>query len=298
MNPITVVKCGGNGDIDVKAICDDVRLLIDSGQQVVVVHGGSAEIERLANQLGVVQNKQTAPDGVTARHTDARTLQVVIVALAGVVKPKLVHSLVNRGVRALGMTGIDVGLLRARRKRPQRSVENGITVIVRDNHAGNIEKVDTKLLHDLLDLNIVPVISPPAITESGEVLNVDADRAAAAIAGALDAHLLILLTGAAGVQSDPSDESSVLDVCLVPFEGRPAEWAKGGMALKLIAAREALRGGVGRVLIADGRRPGPVRRAMAGKATRVKLGPPTKIQRGGPGRRPEKAGLIPRWAGG
>lgn len=276
--PVTVVKCGGNGDVDATAVCEDVAELVRQGRRVVVVHGGSADIEDLAQQLGVPQRKQVAPDGVSARHTDERTLEVVTLALAGRVKPRLVRSLVEQGVRAVGLTGIDAGLLVARRKKAQRAVVDGRVVLVRDNHSGVVDTVDGEFLGTLLDTGAVPVISPPAITPDGEIVNIDADRAAAAVAAALDAESLVLLTGAPGVQQDPGDEHSVLPICHVPPAGRPPRWARGGMALKLVAAREALLGGVRRVLVADGRCRGPVRRALSGTGTQVALEQPVLDQ--------------------
>jgi len=268
---LVVVKCGGNADVDAEAVCRDVADLIRSGVEIVLVHGGSAEIERLAEQLDVPQRTHTSPDGVSTRRTDERTLEVLTLALAGSVKPKLLQTLARFGVRAVGMTGLDGQLLRARRKRAQRAVVDGRTVIVRDNLSGALESVDETLLRDLLDRHLLPVVSPPAITEDGEVLNVDADRVAAAIAAALNADVLVLLTGAPGVQSDPDDDSTVLPLCEIAPEGSPASWARGGMAMKLIAAREALHGGVAHVMVADGRAAQPVRRALTSWGTRVVL---------------------------
>ncbi|MEH1124094.1 [LysW]-aminoadipate kinase [Micromonospora sp. CPCC 206061] len=271
--PLVVVKCGGNADVDAEAVCGDVAGLIRSGVEIVLVHGGSAEIERLATELDVPQRTHTSPDGVSTRRTDERTLEVLTLALAGSVKPKLVRRLARHGVRAVGMTGLDGLLLRARRKRAQRAVVDGRTVLVRDNLSGILESVNDELLRDLLDRRLLPVVSPPAITDTGEALNVDADRVAAAIAVALRADTLVLLTGAPGVQADPDDDSTMLSVCEVSPDGSPASWARGGMAMKLIAAREALLGGVAQVMVADGRRSEPVRRALASRGTRVVLRP-------------------------
>jgi acetylglutamate/LysW-gamma-L-alpha-aminoadipate kinase len=269
--PVVVVKCGGNAEVDAEAVCSDVAGLIQEGVEVVLVHGGSAEIERLAEELNVPQRTHTSPDGVSTRRTDERTLEVLTLALAGSVKPKLVRTLAQHGVRAVGLTGLDGRLLTARRKRAQRAVVDGRTVVVRDNLSGSLEDVDHDLLRDLLDRDLLPVVSPPAITDTGEALNVDADRVAAAVAVALGADTLVLLTGAPGVQSDPDDEDSVLPVCEVSPDGPPASWARGGMALKLVAAREALHGGVEHVVVADGRGARPVRRALARRGTRVVL---------------------------
>lgn len=274
MAPLTVIKCGGNRTVDAESVCADVAAQIRGGRRIVMVHGGSADIDGLADRLRVPRRRLTAPDGVSARYTDAATLEVVTLALAGSVKPRLVGALLERGVRAVGLTGLDGGLLRARRKAVHRAVVDGRTVFVRDDHSGRIERVDTAVVTALLDAGLVPVVSPPAADQDGLPVNVDADRAAAALAGALEAECLVLLTGAPGVLADPRDEHSVLDRCVVPREGAPGPFALGGMALKLVAAREALLAGVGRVVVADGRGPDAVARALDGWGTDVVLAAP------------------------
>lgn len=272
MDSVLVVKCGGHAAVGTDAVCRDVAGLVTAGRRVVLVHGGSAEIERLAGRLGVPQREQVAADGVPVRYTDDATLEVVILALLGMVKPRLVTALSRYGVPAVGLTGLDGGLLRARRKAPQRATVNGRRVVVRDSRAGTVYRVQTDLLDVLLDRGVVPVVSPPAVTDDGEPVNVNADRAASALAAALAAEL-VLLTGAPGVQRDVSDERSVLDTCAVPRTGPPVPGMAGGMALKLVAAREALLGGVPLVRIADGRRAAPLTTALAGAGTRVLLAP-------------------------
>jgi acetylglutamate/LysW-gamma-L-alpha-aminoadipate kinase len=266
---ITVVKCGGNPAVDAAGICADVAALTRAGHRIVLVHGGSAEIARLADALGVLQRRLVSPDGVSARYTDAATLDVVVLALAGGVKPRLIAELSAHGAPAVGLTGLDGGLLRAERKAAHRAVVDGRTVIVRDDHSGRITAVRTGPVHALLDAGFVPVISPPALDERHRPVNVDADRAAAALAAALGADRLILLTGAAGVLADPEDPCSVLADLDVPPSGAPGGFARGGMALKLVAAREALHGGVPQVTVADGRTDRPVSRALDGAGTRI-----------------------------
>ncbi|HEX4063968.1 MAG TPA: [LysW]-aminoadipate kinase [Streptosporangiaceae bacterium] len=267
---IAVIKCGGHATVTPAALSADLAELTASGRPVVVVHGGSADIERLGVRLNVPMRRLTAPDGVSGRYTDPAALEVVTLALAGAVRPRLVAALLAAGVPAVGLTGIDGGLLRARRRRTQRAVVDGRQVIVRDDHSGRITEVNTALLDCLLAAGLVPVVSPPVLAEDGAPVNADADRAAAAIAVAMRADTLVLLTSAPGVLADPADPLSVLSVCEVPQTGPPAQRA-GGMGVKLTAAREALAAGVREVLVADGRVPAPVSRALAGSATRVAL---------------------------
>lgn len=269
--PITVVKCGGTVGVARECICADVAELARAGHRLVLAHGGSADIDQLAARLAVPRRRLVAPDGVVTRYTDDAMLEVVTLALAGAAKPRLVASLAVLGVQAIGLTGLDGGLLLARRKRAHRSVSDGRLVVVRDNHSGHIIAVNEGLLRTLVDAELLPVVSPPALAEDGTAVNVDADRAAAAVAAALGATTLVLLTAAPGVLKDPTDESSKLEECSVPASGRLPDWARGGMALKLVGAREALKGGVGRVIIADGRVEQPLLAARAGLGTRIEL---------------------------
>lgn len=270
MTGITVIKCGGHEAVDPVAVCTDVAELHRQGRPVVMVHGGSADIETLAGQMGVESRRLVSPDGVSTRYTDEVMLDVVTLALAGRVKPRLVTTLGRLGVSAAGLTGLDGRLLRGRRKAVHRGIVAGRQVLVRDNHSGQVTTVNTGLLTTLIESGIVPVVSPPALAEDGTAVNADADRVAAAVAAALTAGLLVMLTGAPGVLSDVADENSVLPVYRVPASGAPAD-VSGGMRLKLVAAREALIAGVPCVLIADGRRPHPVAAALDGAATRVVL---------------------------
>lgn len=269
--PLIVVKCGGNKDVATDRVCADVAELVARGRRIVVAHGGSDDVDRLATRMQVPQRTLRAPDGVVTRHTDAAMLEIVTLALAGATKPRLVASLVKRGIAAVGLTGVDGGLLQARRKESLRAVVNERMVIVRDNYGGKVTAVNTRLLFSLLESGFVPVISPPAIAEDGTTLNVDADRAAAAVAGALKAQTLVFLTAANGLLREAEDEQSRVDICLVPETGPPPSYARGGMALKLVGAREALQGGVAEVIIADGRVEQPLQRALHGDGTRVEL---------------------------
>ncbi|GAB2793985.1 [LysW]-aminoadipate kinase [Amycolatopsis magusensis] len=269
-----VVKCGGHAEVDPLAVCRDLSGLVRAGEQVVLVHGGSAEVDGLARRLGVPMRRMVAPDGVSARRTDAATLEVLHLALAGAVKPRLVRALAGAGVSAVGLTGVDGGLLLARRKGTHRAVVNGRTVIIRGDHSGRITAVNGRLLRSLLADGHVPVVSPPALAEDGGAVNVDADRVAAMLAAELRATRLVLLTGASGVLADPADERSVRPtLALTGTAG--VDGVRAGMAIKLVAAREALLAGVPGVVIADGRSAQPVSAALAGAGTRLTMAPTT-----------------------
>ncbi|TXS22018.1 [LysW]-aminoadipate kinase [Streptomyces sp. ms191] len=269
-HPVTVVKCGGSPEIDREAMCADIAALAAGGHRVVLVHGGAAEVDRLADRLGVPQRRLTTPSGSSSRYTDPATLEVLQLALAGKVKPALVAALGRGGARAVGLTGLDGRTVTARRTAAHRAVLDGRKVMIRDDHNGRISRIDPALLRLLLDDGIVPVLSPPALAEDGAAVNVDADRTAAAVAVALGAARLVLLTGAPGVLADHRDESSLLPGYEVPAEGPVGDAAVGGMKAKLQAARDALLGGVAEVLVADGRTGRPVSAAIEGAGTTVR----------------------------
>src|SRR2546423_1405023 len=121
-----VVKCGGAGGGAEGPVCGDVAAPLRDGHRVVLAHGGSADIDRLGARLGVPQRQLVAPDGVVARYTDDATLEVLTLALAGAVKPRLVELLAREGVAGVGLTGLDRRLLLARRKAAHRARLEGV----------------------------------------------------------------------------------------------------------------------------------------------------------------------------
>lgn len=263
---VVVIKCGSG--TDTAALCADVAELRAQGTLVVLIHGGSAAMASLAGQLGVELRQLTAPDGVVTRYTDEATLDVLMLALAGRVKPALLAQLARHGVRAIGLTGIDAGLLRARRKHAMRAVVDGRVTIARGNLSGRIATVDAALLWMLIEQGLVPVVSPPALDEDGGPVNINADRVAAAVAIALGAGSLVFLTGSPGIladPADPADPASVLARFQVPASPTAQGTISAGMGIKLVAAEEALAGGVARVYVC-GASERPVSRALSHRA--------------------------------
>ncbi|MGD8967108.1 MAG: [LysW]-aminoadipate kinase [Anaerolineae bacterium] len=263
-----VVKAGGNGDLDIGAVCNDVAELVKAGEQVVVVHGGSQETTQISEKLGHPPRFVTSPSGHTSRHTDRKTLEIFAMVVAGRVNKLLVERLQQLGVNAVGLCGLDGRLLEGRRKSALRIRENGKLKVLRGEYSGIIERVNVDLLRTLLDAGYVPVVAPVAISYEGEGLNVDGDRAAAAIGTALQAERVIILSNVPGLLRDVCDESSLIP--LIPSEKAGEymdRYAKGRMKRKMLGAVEALQEGVGQVIIADGRVEQPLRRALAGQGT-------------------------------
>ena len=264
---IIVVKLGGTEGVDFSAICSDADGLLAQGQVLVFVHGGSAEANSLGEALGAPPKFITSPSGYTSRYTDRETLEVFLMAVNGKLNSLLTEQLHRLGINAFGLSGLDGNLIVATRKDAIQSVENGKRKIIRDDYTGKIETVNGDLLLALLEMGCLPVIAPVAVSQAGEALNVDADRAAARVASALKAQTLVLLTAVPGLMKSFPDESTLIRQ--LPQNQLPMalEAAQGRMKKKVLGAGEALKCGVGKVVIADGRIDKPISNALAGNGT-------------------------------
>jgi acetylglutamate/LysW-gamma-L-alpha-aminoadipate kinase len=241
-----------------------VAELAAAGLPTVLVHGGGAAADELADQLGVQREVIRSPDGTHSRRTDEAMLEVITMALLGQVKPELVSGLRARGARAVGLSGADGEMLTARRKPAIRSVRDGRTVLIRDDRSGQIERVDPTSVQAVLERGDVPVVSPPASDEDGHLLNVDADETAARLAVALDASALVLLTDVSGVLEDPADPATRL--AEVGPEHLEGDVVQGRMRHKVRAGLRASRS-VDQVAIASAQQAQPIRQALEGTGT-------------------------------
>jgi len=185
----------------------------------------------------------------------------------GKVNKGIVEHLQRRGVNAVGLSGLDGRLLEGQRKNAVRMVEEGRVRVLRDDYSGKIERVNVGLLGLLLRAGYLPVLSPPALSTEGEAINVDADRAAAAVAAAWGAETLILLSNVPGLLERFPDEESVIRSIGREQLDAAIDLAQGRMKKKVLAAKEALGAGVSRVILGDARRAEPIRAALSGAGT-------------------------------
>ncbi len=263
-----VVKAGGGKGLDMSAVCGDVADLVKQGERVVLVHGGSHETNVISEQLGHPPRFVTSVSGHSSRYTDRETLEIFAMVVAGKINKMLVEQLQKLDVNAVGLCGVDGRLLEGQRKDTLRIVENGKTKILRGDYSGVIEKVNVNLLKMLLDAGYTPVVAPLAISYEGDAVNVDGDRAAAAIGAALKAEKLVILTNVPGLLRDVADESSLIPhIPLAQAENYLDRYAQGRMKKKILGAVEAMREGVRMVIIADGRAGRPIMRALTGQGT-------------------------------
>ncbi len=262
-----VVKIGGTRGVDFSELCLDKENILAEGKQLVLVHGGSAEANDLGEKLGTPPRFITSPSGYTWRYTDRTTLEIFLMSVNGKVNTLLVEQLHRLGVNAFGLSGMDGGLLRATRKENVISIENGKRKILHDDYTGRIEHVNTALLYLLLEAGYLPVVAPLAVSQKGEALNVDADRAAASLAAALNADTLIFLTAVPGLLEHFPDETTLIRFLPRSHLASALEMSQGRMKKKILGAEEALQGGVKRIIIADGRWEKPITNALAGNGT-------------------------------
>lgn len=247
-----VIKYGGNAMIndDLKEkVMQDIALMKYVGIRPVIVHGGGPDITGFLKKVG----KES--DFVAGlRVTDEETIEIAEMVLDGKVNSEIVNLLNRRGVRAVGLSGKDAGLIKARKKLAT-VYEGEDTKKVDIGYVGEVEQVDTGILEDLLQQGYVPIIAPIGVGDNGESYNINADYVAAEIAGALKAEKLLLLTDIEGIYKDFNDKSSFISTLHLP---EAKQYIKegiiaGGMIPKVEACLTALEQGAGKTHIIDGR---------------------------------------------
>ena len=240
---IVVVKYGGNAMVSEQlkdSVIRDICLLQLIGVKVVLVHGGGPEITEVLEKMG----KQSAfVDGV--RVTDEETVGVALMVLAGKINQTLVNLIELKGGSAIGLSGLDGHMLEAKIKKPELG------------YVGQITNVNVKPILDVIDKGYIPVVSTVGYDGAGNLYNINADTAAARIAGELGAESLIAMTDIAGILKDKNDPSTLISSIKVSdLPGLISDGViQGGMIPKAECCRSAIEWGVNRVFIIDGRVP-------------------------------------------
>jgi acetylglutamate/LysW-gamma-L-alpha-aminoadipate kinase len=249
----SILKEGASSDL-----ISDLKTLLRENQ-AVLVHGGGVEVTEIASKLGKEQKFIVSPEGFRSRYTDKETIEIYSMVMVGKVNKQIVLALLNQEIPSIGLSGLDGKLLRAERKKKLIAVdERGRKKVIDAGYTGKITKVDADLLQLLLEKGYVPVVTPIAVGDECEPLNVDGDRTAAFVAGALKADCLILLTDVDGL---------VLKGELVPRIGATEikEVLPGigqGMSTKVHASLEALNQGVKEVIVTSGLGKSPISSAL------------------------------------
>ena len=242
---VIVVKYGGSAMVDEKLkkrVIEDVTLLKLVGFKPIIVHGGGKEISRWVNKVGM------EPKFINGlRVTDEPTMELAEMVL-GKVNKELVQMVESLGVRAIGLSGKDGGLLNVTKK-----YSNGEDI----GYVGEVQKVNADILWDLLDKDFLPIVCPIGLDDSFHTYNINADDAACAIARAMNAEKLAFLTDIEGVYKDPNDPSTLISELQISEAKEFIEkgYIGGGMLPKLNNCIDAIENGVSRVHILDGRIP-------------------------------------------
>lgn len=249
----SILKEGASTDL----IADLKNVL--SENKAVLVHGGGVEVTEIASKLGKEQKFITSPEGFRSRYTDKETIEIYSMVMAGKINKQIVLALLSQGLPAVGLSGLDGEILKAERKKRLIEVdERGRKRVLDGGYTGKINQVNTDLVKLLLEKGYTPIVTPIAISEEYEPLNVDGDRTAAIIAGALKADKLILLTDVQGLilkgERIPKISSSEVKEVLSSIGA--------GMSTKVHSALEALNQGVGEVIITSGKEKAPISSAL------------------------------------
>jgi [amino group carrier protein]-L-2-aminoadipate 6-kinase len=232
---------------------------ISENNELILVHGGGKEVTNTANKLGKEQKFIISPGGVKSRYTDKETAEIYTMVMSGKINKAIVGMLLRTGIKAVGISGIDGGILKAERKKKLMIInEKGRKMVIDGGYTGRINSVDPSLLNILIGKGYVPVVSPLALSNEFDFLNVDGDRAAAYIAGGVKSHSIIFITNVNGLILDEK-----LVTNMTYEQAKPVISRIGfGMQKKVLACTEALEMGVKEAIIASGQIENPISASM------------------------------------
>jgi len=245
-NKVFVIKAGGevfNDEVSTRALIEQVAILHQVGIKTVLVHGGGPQLDSMQKTMGIETKMVNG-----RRVTDQKSIDATSMVLNGLINTRILAICRELGIEAIGLSGVDAGLIRAHR-RPPVPVAHGSSDMVDYGFVGDIDSVNTAVLDRLLENGLMPVVSPLSADAGGVLLNINADTVAAAIGGALSAEKLVLCTGAPGILENVEDPSTVISYTDIQGLRRMRDGGhiKDGMLPKAAAIESAIRGGVRRV---------------------------------------------------
>ncbi len=231
-----------------------------SQQGVILVHGGAKQVTQISEALGKKQKFIVSPSGIKSRFTDQETVEIFTMVMSGKINKTIVRMLQKNGINAVGLSGIDGQILQADRKKKLIVVnEKGRKMAIDGGYTGKIREVNASLIKSILDQGYTPVISPVALSEEYDFLNVDGDRAAAYVAGKVKADRILFLTNVDGLLMD---NKLVKNLSLSEAKEMLPKIGHG-MEKKVLAATESLEMGVNEALIANGQKENPISSALS-----------------------------------
>ena len=233
---------------------------VSQHEKIILVHGGGKEVTKISEALGKEQKFIISPGGIKSRYTDKETVEIFTMVMSGKINKMIVRMLQKNGINAVGLSGIDGKIIQAERKKKLIVInEKGRKMAIDGGYTGKIRDVNSSLVSVILNQGYVPVISPIALSEEFDFLNVDGDRAAAHVAGKMHSDKILFLTNVDGLIMD---DKLVKKLSL--SEAKEILPKIGfGMEKKILAATEALELGVKEALVANGQKENPISSAIA-----------------------------------
>ena len=237
---------------------DDIKKIAEQ-EGVILVHGGGKEVTKVTEQLGKEPKFVVSPNGIKSRYTDKETSEIFTMVMSGRINKTIVQMLQKNGINAVGLSGMDGKTIEADRKKKLMIMnEKGRKQMIDGGYTGKISNVNSELIKTIMDKGYTPVISPIAISEESEFLNVDGDRAAANVAGHVKSDKVLFITNVDGLLMEDKlvEKLSLAEAKeIMPKIGF-------GMEKKILAATEALEMGVSEALIANGQKENPISSAI------------------------------------
>ncbi len=262
-----VVKIGGSllkGGVPDTLLADIAAL--SPTTQVALVHGGGEVVTEIATKLGKEQRFVVSPDGIKSRYTDRETAEIYTMVMSGMLAKRIVLALRAKGVRAVSLTGLDGSLFQGKRKKKLVIVdERGRKLLIEGGYTGKVESVNSGLIETLLAGGYVPVVSPVAVGEDSEPLNIDGDRAAASLASGISADAVLFLTNVDGLML----EGKLVESISASSASSRLSEVGFGMQKKVMAAVDSVNAGVKEAIICSGNREQPLSNALAHRGCTV-----------------------------
>lgn len=261
-----IVKIGGGKNVNWDAVAVDVAKLLKK-RKVVLVHGASETRDGLARKLGHETKYLTAPSGQVGVYTDKKAIEILTMAYAGLVNKKVVAVMQKNEINAVGLSGADGRIWEGSRKKNLLSLEKGKTKLIKNTYTGRVEKVNAELINLLAGNGFLPVITQPAISYEGELINTDNDRNLAVMANDLKAKEMVVLFEAPGLLENQKDSKTLIKKVKKDELGEVMNNVKGRMRKKVLGAQEAFGLGIEKIYWGDARVKNPISSVLAGKGT-------------------------------
>lgn len=260
-----IIKIGGGSEINTEAIISDLAVM---NEKFIIVHGANAFRDKLAKDLNKPKKVLTSVSGYASVYTDEEAMDVMMMAYAGYMNKRVVEMCQRKGINAVGLSGIDGQLIRAKRNTGIRIREEGKTKIVRD-FSGKPQEINKELLELLMNNGFTPVLCVPLLDENNFAVNSENDDIVALLQKELKAEKIISLIEAPGFLDDKNNPDSLVKmISQTELERREAQ-VEGRMKRKILALRKLFEGGDTTVILADGRIENPIKNALQGGGTTI-----------------------------